>query len=368
MSRPAVFASQSYADALAGSKDSGKLLVVDATASWCQPCKVMDRVTWADATVVAWLEEHALAVQIDVDEEKEVATLLGIRSMPTVVAFRGGVELDRVVGLKKPEELVSWLAGVLRGETRVDQVRRSVEANPNDMQARYSLARTLANCGRFEDATNEYAWLWQHMTERQPAMVGVRMSFMLGDIGRLIEDHPPSRKRFAELRDVLGADGVPATATRADVADWIALSVTLGEEDRVLEWFDSRASLLYARPELEATLRLRLVPVLIERARWVDISRFFRDPLTAMRQSHSQLEEGTKRKLPPEMADMRSKMTEALEERFRTDAALIVVSLLAARRESEATAALEEARRLSPGPETERVLLETATKAGVALP
>ena len=37
--------------------------------------------------------------------------------MPTVVAFRAGVEVDRVVGLKKPAELLSWLEGVQRGET-----------------------------------------------------------------------------------------------------------------------------------------------------------------------------------------------------------------------------------------------------------
>jgi hypothetical protein len=40
MSRPAVFSSQSHADALADSKESGKLLV-GITASWCQSCKVI---------------------------------------------------------------------------------------------------------------------------------------------------------------------------------------------------------------------------------------------------------------------------------------------------------------------------------------
>jgi hypothetical protein len=190
---------------------------------------------------------------------------------------------------------------------------------------------------------------------------------MLSEIGRLIKDHPSARKRFAELRDALGAEGVPATATRQVVTDWVALSVTLGEADRVLEWFDGKADLLDARPELEGSLRRRLVPVLMKRGRWADISRLFRDPVGALRQSYFRLEEA-KKHVAPEMVEMLPKMIETLERTIRKDAGLIVASLLAAGRKSEARAVLEEARGLSPGAETERVVLETARNAGVALP
>jgi thiol-disulfide isomerase/thioredoxin len=162
MSRPAVFTSQTYDEALASAKATGKLLVLDATAAWCQPCKTMDRVTWSDARVVAWLEEHAVAVQLDVDEEKAVAASLGIRAMPTAVAFREGVEFDRVVGMKRPDELIAWLVGVQRGETGIDPLRRAVAANAGDMQARYGLARALLASRRFMEATDEYEWLWLH--------------------------------------------------------------------------------------------------------------------------------------------------------------------------------------------------------------
>jgi hypothetical protein len=191
---------------------------------------------------------------------------------------------------------------------------------------------------------------------------------MLNDIGQLMADYPLARKPFAELRDALGAEGVATTATRDEIGDWIALTVTLGEADRALRWFDSIGSLLDARPELEHRLRLGLVPLLIDRNRWADIGRLFKDPLAALRQSQSRLEEAKKRNLPSQMTEMRSKMTEALEGIIRRDAGVIAASLLAAGREPEARAVLEEVRRLSPGAETERVLLETATKAGVALP
>jgi hypothetical protein len=367
MPRPAVFSSQSYADALSSSKASGKLLVLDATAVWCQPCQQMDRVTWTDTSVARWLAEHAVAVQIDVDAEKEVAQSLGIRAMPTVIAFRAGTELDRVVGMKKAGELVSWLEGLERGETHVDQLRKTVHANPKDMSARYSFARALASSGRNDDATNEYVWLWEHVTEHAPAMVVVRGSSMLMEIGRLTNEYPPARERFARLRDAMG-DGVAATATSEQIADWVALTTTLGEADRVLAWFDANSGIVATRPDLEAILRLRLAPVLKERGRWADIAKLFVDPLATLRESCARLEQGRKMALPPEAEAMRPEMIQMLTAMIAEDAGLIVASLLAGGHDAEAREAVEEVRRANPGAETEEVLLDAAKNAGVDLP
>jgi hypothetical protein len=246
---------------------------------------------------------------------------------------------------------VTTATGVTRDERSGLQV--------GDVQARYSLAQTLASHGRLQEATDEYLWLWQHMLEYKPAMKGVRGSFMLTEIGQLMNDYPPARARFAELRDAIGIEGAPGTATCRTVADWIDLSVTLGEADRVLRWFDGNEELLALRPDLEDTLQVELVPLLTERARWADIGRLYRDPLAALRDSLGHL-----LKVPPEMGGMRP----AIEKRTREKAAVLVISLLAAKRKPDARACLEEVRRVMPGAETERVLLETARTAGVDLP
>jgi thiol-disulfide isomerase/thioredoxin len=368
MSRPPVFSTLSYADALAGSKEAGKLLVIDATASWCQPCKVMDRSTWVDPMVVTWLEQHAVAVQIDVDAEKELAKDLRIRSMPTVIAYRAGAEADRIVGLRKPADLLSWLDAVQRGETNLDLARAGAKAHPEDMRARYGLAKTLASAGHHEEATDEYVWLWQHVLEHEPAMVGVRGSYMLNDIKRLMNDYAPARQRFAGLRDALPVECSLATSTPDDVADWVALSVTLGEAERVLAWFDSNHALLKSRPDLNHRLRIRVVPLLTERGRWADVAGLLADPVAILQQSNAGLEHTRSRELPPELAGARPTMIAALEDNVRREAGLFVASLVAAGRNDEARSVLAEVRRLLPGEETERMLLEAASQADIKLP
>jgi thioredoxin 1 len=109
MDRPPVFADEAFATALEATRSSDRWLIVDATAAWCGPCKHMDQTTWRDTEVVAWLKTYATALQIDVDSEQEWARAHQISAMPTLIAFKQGAEFDRVVGGRKPRQLLDCL-------------------------------------------------------------------------------------------------------------------------------------------------------------------------------------------------------------------------------------------------------------------
>ena len=79
--------------------------------------------------------------------------------------------------------------------------KRRVEGDPADMRARMDLAKELRRAGRYEEATAEHVWLWEHMLEHEPALYGVRMSFFAGDLQRLVNDHAPARAAIEQLRD-----------------------------------------------------------------------------------------------------------------------------------------------------------------------
>ena len=97
---PPVFDKRPYAEAGKTAEAQNKWFIVKATAVWCLPCKQMDRTTWRDEKVVKWLGKNAIAVAVDVGEEKKIAAELSIEAMPTMIAFRDGKEFDRVVGYK----------------------------------------------------------------------------------------------------------------------------------------------------------------------------------------------------------------------------------------------------------------------------
>lgn len=75
----------------------GKCLV-KMGASWCQPCKVMtQRLANTDLSIPV--------IEIDIDENMELARDNNVRGVPTMIVFNDGVEVARKVGLLSSSEL-----------------------------------------------------------------------------------------------------------------------------------------------------------------------------------------------------------------------------------------------------------------------
>ncbi|NP_001238074.1 uncharacterized protein LOC100527572 [Glycine max] len=80
-------------------KQANKLMVVDFTASWCGPCKLMDPVIQEFATKYRDVE----FVKIDVDELMEVSQHYQVQGMPTFMLLKKGKVANKVVGVRKEE-------------------------------------------------------------------------------------------------------------------------------------------------------------------------------------------------------------------------------------------------------------------------
>lgn len=90
------------ADFQAAILESGKLAVVDFWADWCGPCHVM-------APNIDYLAEdyadRVVVAKMDVDANPQTPGGLNIRGIPTVIFFKNGKEVDRMVGVQSLAKL-----------------------------------------------------------------------------------------------------------------------------------------------------------------------------------------------------------------------------------------------------------------------
>jgi thioredoxin 1 len=85
---------------------SDRPFLLDFSATWCGPCKMLLPVVERIATE----NEGKLRVgKIDIDESPRVAARLGVRGAPTVVVFVAGKEVARHVGVTSKERLLGMV-------------------------------------------------------------------------------------------------------------------------------------------------------------------------------------------------------------------------------------------------------------------
>lgn len=86
---------------------SGKLVVVDYYADWCGPCKRLSPIL---EHLAAESGGNVLIGKVNVDASPVLAEKAGVRSIPDVRLFRDGKQVDRFVGVLKPEEIKALFA------------------------------------------------------------------------------------------------------------------------------------------------------------------------------------------------------------------------------------------------------------------
>ena len=83
-------------------------VVVDFWAEWCGPCKM---IAPALDEIATELDGKVKIAKINIDENPELAAQFGVRSIPTLMIFKGGEVADMKVGAAPKTALSSWISG-----------------------------------------------------------------------------------------------------------------------------------------------------------------------------------------------------------------------------------------------------------------
>jgi thioredoxin len=92
--------------------------VLDFTAAWCGPCRVLSPML-AKLVAEPAYSGRARMIEIDVDDEQALAQRFDVRSMPTLVFWRDGREVGRIVGNRPRAFVQGVLDRALAGDVAI---------------------------------------------------------------------------------------------------------------------------------------------------------------------------------------------------------------------------------------------------------
>jgi len=79
-----------------------ELVIVDFFATWCGPCRML-------SPVLEEIQDKYKIVKVDIDDSNDLAKKYGVMSVPTIIKFKNGEEIDKNIGFLPKEELINWI-------------------------------------------------------------------------------------------------------------------------------------------------------------------------------------------------------------------------------------------------------------------
>jgi len=107
MSEPTVVTDDNFA---AEVLESDSPVLVDFWATWCGPCKMIAPIV---EELAGEYDGRAKVCKMDVDSSQKTAAEFGIRSIPTLLLFKGGKVADQVIGAVPKQQITEKLDGLL---------------------------------------------------------------------------------------------------------------------------------------------------------------------------------------------------------------------------------------------------------------
>ena len=142
-------------------------VIVDFWAPWCEPCKTLGPII---EKVVQEAAGAVILAKVNIDEAKEIAEQMQIRSVPTVVAFVEGRPVDAFAGIKSESEIREFLGKI------------APDMAPSEIETILNIANEAYAADNFDEAGAAFSQALQLEAENPLAIAGLaNVLVKLGD-------------------------------------------------------------------------------------------------------------------------------------------------------------------------------------------
>jgi thioredoxin-related protein len=148
------FATGSYADVLARAKAENKIVMIDFYTDWCKWCVELDKKVYTNPEVAGFANTYQINWKIDAEkgEGVDLARKYNVSGYPTIVFVDGnGEEIDRIYGYVPAKDFLVLMKEFAAGKT-VTTLKKSLETNPDDVEANFRLGKRSVELGNMDDA------------------------------------------------------------------------------------------------------------------------------------------------------------------------------------------------------------------------
>jgi thioredoxin-like negative regulator of GroEL len=196
--------------AAAISRETGKPILVEFWATWCDACKAMDEHVYSDPDVAAAMEK-LLPVRIDVDRAPSDARRYGVSATPTLVVMdAAGGELFRFTGSISRGPLLELMRELPTDISRINRLALTLAANKSDFATLDALARELRQNALYVASSHYYDRALQTDDAKRDPAVRARTLSSVGENYAALKR--PDQAAAAFERALREARGLPEEA------------------------------------------------------------------------------------------------------------------------------------------------------------
>ena len=133
-----------FSEAAAKAKQENKLMLMDVYATWCVPCKELDKTVFSDDKIGEFINSKFVSLKVDGEkgEGPELMEKFGVPGYPTIILFDSdGKEIDRLVGFGgDKDDYIQTIQNYLEGKNTLKDYLARLENENNNVELNYKIA------------------------------------------------------------------------------------------------------------------------------------------------------------------------------------------------------------------------------------